>query len=110
MAMSLRRNPMEHRCRAARIAALLCALAGAAAVSAQETSQGTIIVDIANVRDGAGTQHNVVGQMKKSEGVIITGQQGSWYQVRSADGKLTGFVQFRLVRPSGTAMVKNREI
>jgi hypothetical protein len=92
-------------------AALLGCLATAAAARAQGTAnQGIVTVDVANVRDGAGTQHPVVGQLKKGEGVLILGQNGSWYQIRSAAGELTGYVQFRLIRPTGSAALKSAPV
>jgi hypothetical protein len=84
------------------LVSLASVLLAAALAAAQTTSQGTVQVDVANVREGAGTQYPVVGQLKQGTGVLILGQTGSWYEIRSADGRLSGFVQFRLVRPTGT--------
>ena len=91
--------------------ALIVALVPAGRARAQGVAgQGIVLVDVANLRDGAGTQHNIIGQIKKGEGVFILSQTGSWYQVKSMDGSLTGYVQFRLVRPLPSKETKSAAV
>lgn len=98
---------MERRVGGLLVLALACLVLPAQRALAQGVaSQGIIMVDVANVREGAGTQHKVVGQMKKNEGVLILSQSGSWYQIRALNGEIQGYVQFRLVRPTGSAGTK----
>jgi uncharacterized protein YraI len=102
---------MQPRLRILAAAALACCLGHASPALAQGTaSQGIVTADVVNVRDGAGTQHSVVGQLKKGDGVLILGQNGSWYQIRSQNGELTGFCQFRLIRPTGSDVAKSAPV
>ena len=43
-----------------------------------------------NIRQGAGTQHKIIGSLKNNARVEIIGESGQWYKIKT--GSLTGYV------------------
>jgi len=53
-----------------------------------EVREGTLIAVMkTNVRQGPGTNHNILTQMKPGETCIVTGQEGDWYSIEYGDVK-----------------------
>jgi hypothetical protein len=78
------------------ILALILTLA--AAITSAEPA--TVTADAANLRSGAGTQHPVVGALKRGTRVEILETSGPWHRVRAAEGGLEGWVSARLLERS----------
>ena len=82
-------------------------------VTAVESQSGTVTVESANVRQGAGTGYETVGTVKNGDTVTITGEANGtdskkWFQITFGDGK-TGFVRADLVQPGAAAPAENAE-
>lgn len=56
---------------------------------------GYINEDLVNMRDGAGTSHNVIKVLELNSQVTILKEEGDWYQVKS--GEDTGYVSKEFV-------------
>lgn len=59
----------------------------------QKTTTGRVAIQKGslNIRDQAGTDGTIIGQVYKDDTVQIIGQQGGWYQITAANG-VQGFV------------------
>lgn len=44
---------------------------------------GIVNADVLNVRSGAGTSYNTLGQIKQNDKVTVIGEEGSWYKVQA---------------------------
>ena len=55
-----------------------------------EQRTGTVTASSLNVRTGPGTKYSRVGLLYRGAKVTITGESGSWYQIKS--GSLSGYV------------------
>ena len=59
--------------------------------TAAATTTGKVTATVLNVRSGAGTSYSVVTKLSKGAVVTILGTSGTWYQIKTANGK-TGYV------------------
>lgn len=65
-------------------------------LSSELPSQVIVIVTIANIRSGPGTNYQIVGSAKQGEKLIVLEEEGEWYNVELPDGKI-GWVHKKLV-------------
>ena len=57
-----------------------------------DTVTGTVVTKVSplNVREGAGTEYDIIGQLLSGETVEVLGEDGNWYEITYDD--VTGFV------------------
>ena len=63
----------------------------------QQAPRGTVTTSVLNIRQGAGTNFTVVGQLRQGESVTLLDERGDWLQVQTAAG-VTGWVAARYVK------------
>ena len=56
-----------------------------------------VSIDVANVRSGPGTDHEVVCTADKGVMLEIVGREGKWLQVEHANGKSKGWISSNIV-------------
>lgn len=57
----------------------------------ETTKDATVTGTVVNLRSGAGTTYQIIGQVKKGDVVKVSEQSGDWYKVTTADS-LTGYI------------------
>ncbi len=69
------------------------------------TSAGFVNASGVNIRTGASTRYNSLGQLRRNTSVNVLGSSGSWYRVEIPSAGITGYVFAKYITLSGT--VKN---
>ena len=73
---------------------IVCSLA--VLVSADEIKHGYVTGTDVRVRENAGTEYKELGRLSNTEVLVLGSKQSSkgetWYQIRTLDGKLTGYM------------------
>ncbi len=73
---------------------IMCSLATLA--SADEIKHGYVTGTDVRVRENAGTEYKELGRLSNTEVLVLGSKQSSkgetWYQIRTLDGKLTGYM------------------
>jgi N-acetylmuramoyl-L-alanine amidase len=65
--------------------------------SAFSTDRVEVIRPTANIRESATTDSRIVGTARQGDKLTVVERQGTWYQVKTKDGK-TGWVYASLVK------------
>ena len=71
-------------------------------VTLKRGMMGAIVGQKVNVRAGADTKFNVLGQLKADDSVAIIGQEGEWYKIYSFPG-LSAWVSSEFIKKQGDA-------
>ena len=79
-----------------RVASIVVLLLLFFSVGALCAEMASVNVDIANLRADAGTQHEILGKLKKGTGVYILCTEGDWSYIRTAKGE-TGWIYAELL-------------
>ena len=74
------------------ITALLEQILTGVTSDADDTGTGTVVTKVSplNVREGAGTEYDIIDQLLSGETVEVLGEDGNWYEITYDD--VTGFV------------------
>lgn len=84
------------------MAAVVGGLLVAAVASADRLA---IVADIANIRSGPGTEHDILWQVYRNYPIDVLEKQGPWYRFRDFEGDI-GWVHSSLVSRVATVITK----
>ncbi len=88
---------------------LSIAMALGVAASAAAEQRLSVSVDIANIRSGPGTNHDLLWKVEKYHPLQIIKKSGSWYQFRDYEGD-EGWIFANLVDATPTVIVKKENV
>jgi hypothetical protein len=80
---------------------VMVALAAPESAKAEPAPLGQLVVvgiKSANVRQGPGKEHSVVGRVKAGQQIELLSQDGDWSYIKTIDGSVEGFVASRLLQ------------
>lgn len=75
------------------------------AVSINAAERMAIVSDIANIRSGPGTEHDILWQVYKNYPIEVIEKQGGWYRFRDFENDI-GWIHSSLVEKVATVITK----
>lgn len=75
------------------------------AVSVAAAERMAIVSDIANIRSGPGTEHDILWQVYQNYPIEVIEKQGAWYRFRDFEGDI-GWIHSSLVEKVATVITK----